>query len=126
MKKLLVLACAAVVAAAIYLPAQEHVVAPNENLVVDGIPPIPASLADTVARGTSTLLTDGKSRNSSGHWSTSGDQIAYTSTRRTGQNTDVWSMNPADPKTDHIVAQLTGSGWEVLDWSKDDKETPRG
>lgn len=207
MKKLIALACGALFAAATYLPAQEHVVMPNENLVVDGIPPIPASMAETVERytenrraiatdwhptrremmigtrfgntfqahlvkmpggarqqltfsdepvyggifhpkggeyflyrkdigggewyqifrydfanGTSTLLTDGKSRNASVHWSTGGDQIAYTSTRRTGQDNDVWVMNPADPKTDHMVIQLSGGGWDVADWSKDDKK----
>jgi dipeptidyl aminopeptidase/acylaminoacyl peptidase len=68
-----------------------------------------------------TLLTDGKSRNLPGSWSTSGDQIAYVSTRRTGQDTDLWVMNPADPKSDHMLAQLKGGGWEPLDWSPDDK-----
>jgi Tol biopolymer transport system component len=38
-----------------------------------------------LATGDSTLLTDGKSRNSFGSWSSSGDQVAYTSTRRTGK-----------------------------------------
>src|ERR1700683_389257 len=209
MRRLSVLACAclAIFAAAIYLPAQEPTVAPNENLVVDGVPPIPASLAETIERytenrrayptdwnptrremiistrfgntfqahlvkmpggarqqltfsdepvyggqfhpkggdyflyqkdagggewyqifrydfsnGISTLLTDGKSRNSSPRWSESGDQIAYTSTRRTGQDNDVWVMNPKDPKSDHLVAQLSGGGWAGLDWSKDDKK----
>ena len=31
--------------------AQSATIAPNENLVVDGIPDIPASVAETVARG---------------------------------------------------------------------------
>ncbi len=74
-----------------------------------------------LATGDSTLLTDGKSRNSSGAWSSSGDQIAYTSTRRTGQDTDVWVMNPADRKTDHLLTQLSGGGWTPEDWSPDDK-----
>jgi hypothetical protein len=52
MKKLIALAFGALFAAATYLPAQEHVVMPNENLVVDGIPPIPASMAETVERYT--------------------------------------------------------------------------
>jgi dipeptidyl aminopeptidase/acylaminoacyl peptidase len=30
-------------------------------------------------------------------------------------------MNPADPKTDHQLAQLSGGGWDPLDWSPDDK-----
>lgn len=73
------------------------------------------------ATGDSTLLTDGKSRNVLGPWSTRGDQIAYTSTRRTGQDTDLWIMNPADPKSDRLVAQFSGGGWEPQDWSPDDR-----
>jgi Tol biopolymer transport system component len=187
--------------------AQEPVVAPGQNLVLDGVPPIPVSLADAAGRyaenryafpsdwhplrrelligtrfgdtfqihlvkmpggarrqltffkepvyggvfhpkdgnyivfskdvgggewyqlfrydlatGDSTLLTDGKSRNSLGPWSTSGDLMAYTSTRRTGQDTDLWVVNPADPKTDRMLAQLAGGGWQPLDWSPDDKK----
>lgn len=74
------------------------------------------------ATGESSLLTDGKSRNVLGPWSTRGDQIAYTSTRRTGQDTDVWVMNPADPKTDHLLTTVSGGGWEPQDWSPDDKK----
>jgi dipeptidyl aminopeptidase/acylaminoacyl peptidase len=185
---------------------QEAVMAPTENLVVDGVPKIPASLAETAGRygsyrfavvsdwhparremlirtrfaetpqvhlvkmpggqrqqltfypdsiaaaefhpnggdyfvfakdigggewyqlyrydmntGNVTLLTDGQSRNLLGSWSSGGDQIAYVSTRRTGQDTDLWVMNPADPKTDHLLTQLKGGGWEPIDWSPDDK-----
>jgi dipeptidyl aminopeptidase/acylaminoacyl peptidase len=185
---------------------QEAVMAPAENLVVDGVPKIPASLAETAGRygsyrfavvsdwhparremlirtrfaetpqvhlvkmpggqrqqltfypdsiaaaefhpnggdyfvfakdigggewyqlyrydmntGNVTLLTDGQSRNLLGSWSSGGDQIAYVSTRRTGQDTDLWVMNPADPKTDHLLTQLKGGGWEPIDWSPDDK-----
>jgi dipeptidyl aminopeptidase/acylaminoacyl peptidase len=74
-----------------------------------------------LATANATLLTDGKSRNLLGAWSSSGDQIAYVSTRRTGQDTDLWVMNPADPKTDHLLTQLKGGGWEPVDWSPDDK-----
>lgn len=70
----------------------------------------------------STLLTDGKSRNIQGPWSTQGDRVAYTSTRRTGQDTDLWVVNPTDPKSDHLVAQLQGGGWEPQDWSPDDSK----
>jgi len=75
-----------------------------------------------LATRNSTLLTDGKSRNLLGPWSTRGDLIAYTSTRRTGQDTDLWVMNPADPKTDHLLTQLSGGGWRPEDWSPDDKK----
>ena len=186
--------------------AQSAAIVPNENLVVDGIPPIPASVAEAVGRytefrsaslqswhptrremlistrfadtnqihrvsapggartqltffpdrvtgasyqptageyfvflkdvgggewyqayrfdvatGATTLLTDGKSRNSGGVWSTRGDRIAYGSTRRTGKDNDLWVMNPADPATDRLLVQLAGGGWEASDWSPDDR-----
>src|SRR5437867_9865255 len=44
------------------------------------------------------------------------------STRRTGRDTDLWVMNPNDPKTDHLLTQLAGGGWQPLDWSPDDKK----
>ena len=75
-----------------------------------------------VASGNVSLLTDGKSRNLQGPWSSGGDQIAYMSTRRTGQDTDLWVMNPADPKSDRLLTPLSGGGWEPLDWSPDDKK----
>src|SRR3984893_8254665 len=203
-KMLLILTAMLLVAAAV--PAQEQVVAPADNLIVDGVPKIPASLAEMAGRfgsyrsanltdwhptkremliatrfaetpqlhlvkmpggtrqqltffadsvgsgrfhpqggdyilfakdigggewyqlyrydlatGTVTLLTDGKSRNLLGPWSSSGDQIAYMSTRRSGKDTDLWVMNPSDPKTDHLLTQLAGGGWQPLDWSPDDK-----
>jgi dipeptidyl aminopeptidase/acylaminoacyl peptidase len=71
--------------------------------------------------GDTTLLTDGKSRNLMGPWSSDGDRIAYMSTRRTGKDTDLWVMNPADPKTDRLLMQLNGGGWQPEDWSPDDK-----
>jgi dipeptidyl aminopeptidase/acylaminoacyl peptidase len=189
---------------------QEAVVAPNENLVVEGIPPIPASLAEKADRYTNfraatvaswhptrremlistrfadtfqihevkspgaartqltfyrddvtsaryppkggdffvfskdigggefyqlyrydtatavvTLLTDGKSRNTDEHWSNSGKFMAYSSTRRTGNDTDIWITEPArpdDPKTNRLLAPLTGGGWAVADWSPDDSQ----
>jgi len=187
--------------------SQQAVVAPPESLVVDGVPPIPASLAETASRYGSyrsagmvdwhpaqqamlistrfaetpqlhlvsgpgaerhqltffpdavrfgrfhpntgdyivfqkdvgggewfqlyryesatsniTLLTDGRSRNLLGPWSTQGDRVAYMSTRRTGKDTDLWIMNPADPKSDHLLTQLNGGGWEPADWSPDDSK----
>ena len=187
--------------------AQEPTIAPGENLLVDGVPSIPASMADTAGRyssyrgatladwhptrremliatrfgdtpqlhvvkmpggerqqltfyadavasgafhpnggdyivfskdigggewfqlyrydvktGDVALLTDGKSRNLRGPWSSRGDQIAYMSTRRTGKDTDLWVINPADPKSDRLLTQLVGGGWQPQDWSPDDKK----
>ena len=75
-----------------------------------------------IKTGEVTLLTDGKSRNLMGPWSSDGDRMAYMSTRRTGKDTDLWVMNPADPKTDHLLTQLNGGGWQPEDWSPDDKK----
>jgi dipeptidyl aminopeptidase/acylaminoacyl peptidase len=72
-----------------------------------------------LSTGAVTLLTDGKSRNSLGIWSRKGDRIAYVSTRRNGQDTDLYVMAPADPATDRQLAQLAGGGWQPLDWSPD-------
>ncbi len=72
-----------------------------------------------LSTGRVTLLTDGKSRNGSVVWSRSGDRIAYTSTRRNGNDTDLYAENPADPSSDRLVAELSGGGWQPLDWSPD-------
>jgi len=74
------------------------------------------------ATGNSTLLTDGKSRNIQGPWSNKGDRVAYTSTRRNGQDTDLWVIHPMDTKSDRMVAELKGGGWEPQDWSPDDSK----
>jgi dipeptidyl aminopeptidase/acylaminoacyl peptidase len=188
------------------LQAQTKTIAPAENLVVDGIPAIPASLADEVRRytesrpagfadwhptrremlvstrfgntaqihhvklpggartqltffnepiggatfeplqgryfvfgkdvggnefaqlyrydladGRITLLTDGgRSQNGGVTWSTKGDRMAYGSTRRNGADRDLYVMNPADPKTDKLLMQSTGGGWQAIDWAPDD------
>jgi dipeptidyl aminopeptidase/acylaminoacyl peptidase len=191
--------------------SQEAVVAPNKNLVVEGIPPVPAAVAEKADRYTNfrsalftswnparremliatrfadtfqihevkspgaartqltfykddvrnaqyppqgdgaffifskdvgggefyqlyrydhataavTLLTDGKSRNTDEHWSSSGKFIAYSSTRRTGNDTDIWLAEPAhrdNPQTNHMLARLDGGGWAVADWSPDDSQ----
>jgi dipeptidyl aminopeptidase/acylaminoacyl peptidase len=196
---LIFLSCAAL--------SQSTEVAPNENLVVEGIPKIPASLAETVERYTNfrgasldswdpvkremlistrfaetsqvhlvkmpggartqltfypdsisgalyspasgntfvfskdigggeffqlyrfdkesseiTLLTDGKSRNVAPVWAYDGRKMAYGSTRRNGNDVDLYTVEPANPKSDHMLAQLQGGGWEPLDWSPDDRK----
>jgi len=71
--------------------------------------------------GDVTLLTDGKSRNSAAVFSNSGDRLAYSSTRRNGKDTDLYIINPADPSTDRLLAQVEGSGWRAVDWSPNDR-----
>jgi dipeptidyl aminopeptidase/acylaminoacyl peptidase len=72
-----------------------------------------------LANGNVALLTDGKSRNTGAVFSHNIDRVAYSSTRRTGQDTDLWTMDPRDPKSDRMLLQLQGGGWGALDWSPD-------
>ncbi|MEK0449991.1 MAG: hypothetical protein RL088_2259 [Verrucomicrobiota bacterium] len=69
--------------------------------------------------GTETLLSDGKSRNSSAAWSNDGGRIAYTSTRRTGKDNDIYVQDPFAPESARLLLQVSGGGWSVLDWSHD-------
>lgn len=72
------------------------------------------------ADGKITRLTDGKSRNTGAHWSHSGKQLAYTSTRRNGKDNDIYAMDPANPASDHLLLQVNSGGWSVADWSEDE------
>jgi dipeptidyl aminopeptidase/acylaminoacyl peptidase len=75
-----------------------------------------------MADGSVTLLTDGKSRNTGATWSNGGAWIAYGSTRRTGDDVDLYVVGARDPKSDRRVVELSGGGWEVSDWSPDDSQ----
>jgi dipeptidyl aminopeptidase/acylaminoacyl peptidase len=74
------------------------------------------------ASGDITLLTDGKSRNLGAVFSHAGDRLVYTSTRRNNKDNDVWIVNPLDPKSDRMLLELQGGGWQPLAWSFDDKQ----
>ncbi len=74
------------------------------------------------ASGDITLLTDGKSRNLDAIFAHHDNRFVYTSTRRTGKDSDIWMMDATDPKSDRMLMQLEGGGWEPLDWSPDDKQ----
>ena len=80
----------------------------------------------TLKDGKLTLLTDGKSRNSGPTWSKDGRWIAYTSTRRTGADNDIYVMDPRDPKSDRLVAQVKGGGWGVQDFTPDGRRAVVG
>jgi len=72
-----------------------------------------------VASGDITLLTDGKSRNYGTVFQDKHSEIAYMSTRRNGQDTDLYTMDIHQPSSDHLLTQLHGGGWEPSDWSPD-------
>ena len=67
------------------------------------------------------LLTDGKSRNAFNAWSQDGELVAYSSTRRNGTDSDLYVMNPRDPSTNKMVAQVQGGGWAISDFAPDKK-----
>jgi dipeptidyl aminopeptidase/acylaminoacyl peptidase len=75
-----------------------------------------------VANGNVTLLTDGKSRNTGRSFAHNDNRIAYSSTRRTGHDNDIYVMDPTDPKTDKLLLQVEGGGWGVASWSADNKK----
>ncbi|MET0660076.1 MAG: prolyl oligopeptidase family serine peptidase [Steroidobacteraceae bacterium] len=73
----------------------------------------------TLKEGRLTLLTDGKSRNEASAWAQDGSLIAYSSTRRNGTDSDLYVMDPRDPKTDRRVAEVKGGGWSINAFTPD-------
>ncbi len=65
------------------------------------------------------LLTDGQSRNTSPAWSYDGKWLAYASTRRNGKDSDIYLVNPADPKTTRCLLTNSSTGWAPADWTRD-------
>ena len=66
-----------------------------------------------------TLLTDGASRNTGLLWSRDGKWLAFSSTRRNGNDTDIWIVDPSDPKSARMAMKVDGGGWSATDFSKD-------
>ena len=71
----------------------------------------------TLKDGQLSLLSDGKSRNGFNGWSQDGRYIAYSSTRRNGKDSDLYIMDPHDPKSNRLIAQVDGGGWSVADFA---------
>ncbi len=69
----------------------------------------------------STLLSDGKSRNTEPVWSNTGDRIVYSSSPSGAEGVDLRVLNPFDPKTDRLLEKSSGSYLKAYDWSPDDK-----
>ena len=71
------------------------------------------------ATGRVRMITDGKSRNTGSTFARDGSFLAYQSTRRTGKDTDLYVVDPADPKTERRVLEVSGGGWGSADVSPD-------
>jgi dipeptidyl aminopeptidase/acylaminoacyl peptidase len=80
----------------------------------------------TLKDGKLTMLTDGKSRNSVNTWSDDGELIAYSSTKRNGTDSDLYMMNPRDPSTARMVAEVKGGGWGINAIAPDKKSAMVG
>lgn len=75
----------------------------------------------TLADGQLRLLTDGLSRNQFNAWSHDGRLIGYSSTRRNGTDNDLYVMDPRNPSSNRMVAQVSGGGWRIADFSPDNR-----
>ena len=73
----------------------------------------------TLNAGRLSLLTDGVSRNWFGAWSRDGRMLGYASSRRNGADMDLYVIDPSDPSTDRRVAEVSGGGWNIVDFSAD-------
>ncbi|ANY21409.1 Prolyl tripeptidyl peptidase precursor [Tsuneonella dongtanensis] len=73
----------------------------------------------TLDSGRLSLLTDGKSRNGVNAWSNDGQILGFSSTRRNGQDNDLYVMDPRDPASSRMVAEVKGGGWSIRGFSPD-------
>jgi dipeptidyl aminopeptidase/acylaminoacyl peptidase len=69
-------------------------------------------------KGNSTLLTDGKSRNSGYRWNKTGDKFAYSSFKRNGKDGDFYVQSIGGEAK--MILENKGGGWGIADWSADD------
>jgi dipeptidyl aminopeptidase/acylaminoacyl peptidase len=74
-----------------------------------------------IASGKEKLLTDGKSRNGGVSWSRRDDRFIYGSTRRNGTDVDLYYIDANNPRTNRLLAKMSGGGWTALDWSPDER-----
>ena len=65
------------------------------------------------ATGEITLLTDGKARNSDPDWSTTGNLSPTPRPGATARTPTFTSQSPRDPKTDRLLAEVKGGGWQI-------------
>jgi dipeptidyl aminopeptidase/acylaminoacyl peptidase len=72
-----------------------------------------------IGNRTSTLLSDGESRNTEPVWSRSGDKIIYSSSPSGTQGVSLRVINPFDPKSDRLLVQSAGGYLKAYDWSPD-------
>lgn len=75
-----------------------------------------------IATRTSTILSDGKSRNTEPVWSNAGNRIAYSSTPISETGVNLRLVDPFNLKSDRLLAKSPGTYFKAYDWSPDDKQ----
>ena len=71
---------------------------------------------------TTTLVTDGQSRNRLLRWGVNGRKLAFQSTRRNGRSNDLWIMDPDKPGSEELLLEApNGTWWGPADFSTDGK-----
>ena len=93
---------------------------PVYNRDVDGDDSFQFYLYD-LASHKSTLITDGKSRNTEPLWSNGGDRIIYSSSPPNGNGVDLSLINPFAPENNRLVAEGGGNYLKAYDWSPNDQ-----
>ncbi len=68
------------------------------------------------------MLSDGTSVNFGALWSNTGEQFAFTSSRRNGKDFDVYIANMTSPKEAGIKIDKGNGYWIATDWSPDDSK----
>lgn len=67
-----------------------------------------------------TLLTDGKSRNTDYRWSKQGDRLVFASNARNGRDMDLWVSDAKPGSRPELLLERQGT-WAPVDWSRDGK-----
>ncbi len=75
-----------------------------------------------LASSKATMISDGESVNFGTKWSNSGEQFAFTSTRRNQKDFEIYVADMANPKLAKRITDTGGGYWSVADWSPDDSK----
>jgi dipeptidyl aminopeptidase/acylaminoacyl peptidase len=70
---------------------------------------------------TTSLLTDGKSRNALQVARDDGSEVLIASNLRNGRDTDLYVANPRKPGSMRLLMQVENEFWNAIDWSLDGK-----
>jgi dipeptidyl aminopeptidase/acylaminoacyl peptidase len=69
----------------------------------------------------STLLTQGKARNTEPVWSNAGDRIIYSSAAPNQEGVSLYVMSPTRPQSNRPLVASAGGYLKAYDWSPDDR-----